>query len=191
VLLERDLRDPIPSVSAAASVEIGQCALDPDTYLAIRPEADPESVRLALDAAQWGFGAWLDGRLVHLSFAASAPAPWLESLGGPFPVGEEEVVVFETHTAPDVRGKGVSTAVRSEILRFFQGAGYRRMLGFTLPHNTASLRSLDKAGYRPIGAIGWARIGGWWLNFVRTQPGAFPPAGRSSHLAGLRLYRHG
>ncbi|MGI8594918.1 MAG: GNAT family N-acetyltransferase [Solirubrobacteraceae bacterium] len=191
MLLERDLRVPVARASAAASVEIGQCALDPDTYLAIRPEADAESVRLALDAAQWGFGAWLDGRLVHVSFVASAPAPWLLSLGGPCPVGDDEVVVFETHTAPDVRGRGVSTAVTAEILRFFQGAGYRRMLGFTLPHNAASLRSLDKAGYRPIGVIGWARVGGWWVNFVRTQPGASPPAGRSGHLGGLRLYRQG
>jgi hypothetical protein len=65
------------------------------------------------------------------------------------------------------------------------------MLSFVLPHNAAALRSLDKVGYRRIGAIGWVRIGGWWLNFVRTQPEASPPAGRSGHLARLRLYRHG
>jgi len=29
-------------------------------------------------------------------------------------------VVFETLTTPDVRGRGVSTAVRTEILRFFR-----------------------------------------------------------------------
>ncbi len=188
VLLERDLRAPVSPVPVAPSLAIGPCRLDLGTYRALRPEASVDVARLTLAAAQWGFGAWLDGRLVHASYASSAPSPRLEPLGGGFPVGDDEVVVFETLTAPDARGFGVSTAVRAEILRFFQEAGHRRMLGFTLPENAASLRSLEKVGYVPIGDIGWVRLGPLWQNFVRTRRGARPPAGRSA-LLGLRLYR--
>ena len=65
VLLERDLGEPVPSASAAVRSRSVSARSTRTPILALRAEADLESIRLALDAVQWGFGAWLDGRVVH------------------------------------------------------------------------------------------------------------------------------
>jgi hypothetical protein len=47
------------------------------------------------------------------------------------------------------------------MLRYFQRASYRRMVGTIIPGDEANVRASAKTSYRPCGVIGCVRIGPW------------------------------
>jgi GNAT superfamily N-acetyltransferase len=187
IMLERRLDQPILERRPRASVTTGTCRPEPESYLALRPGTDRATAERVVSAARWCFGAWLDGRLVHTSYASPPPGTWLELLGCVFPVADDEVVCFEAATERSARSLGVASAARSYMLRFLRQAGYARTVGFAGLGNAPAHVFLGRSGYEPIGTVGWVRLGLVRQTFVWTRPGKRPPASRSAARASGRL----
>jgi L-amino acid N-acyltransferase YncA len=75
--------------------------------------------------------------------------------------------VYETFTAADHRGYGVSGAAGSRLARLLAAEGFRTMLGAVWPDDTAIVRANVKAGYEPVATIHSLGVGRWRRTFRR------------------------
>ena len=166
-LLQRPLDEPIPEVRARIVLEIGLLARSEiPAYVALRPDATPAAIEARLDAGSWCFVARHEGRIVCARWAGRGRLP-IDHLDTELPLAPDEACSFDLFTAPEQRGNGVSPAASAEMLRFLRAAGYRRVIVAITPENRASLRSVEKTGYRRFGVIGYVRLGSWRWRFCR------------------------
>ena len=89
---------------------------------------------------------------------------------------EFEKLEWETFTSPRYRGRHISRARQSQMLRYFGKSGCRRIIAAILPENKAVFRALAKTGYREVGMIGYMQIGPFRYDFMRMRRGAGPPS---------------
>jgi hypothetical protein len=165
LLVERPLADPVPEVRATVPVEVS--ILDGSEvaeYRAFRPDTEASEIGSRLDAGQRCFVARHAGRIVSARWAA-VDRVWVEYLSCELVLAPDEAYPYDLFTAPEFRGHAVSPVTSAEMLRHFQRAGYRRMVGTVLPGNEASLRASAKTGYRRCGRMGYVRIGSWTWRF--------------------------
>jgi len=169
ILFERSLagtsRTPTSSPSVTISLLKEQ---ETNDYLSLQPKADPDEIRQRLQEGQWCFVARCEGRLVHACWAAAARA-WIEYLAQEIPLASDEVYSFESLTAPGWRGQNIAGARSVYMARFFQTAGYQRMIAVVVPENKPALRAVEKAGYRPFGVMGYIKLGKWRHDFCRVS----------------------
>jgi ribosomal protein S18 acetylase RimI-like enzyme len=180
VLMERLLAEPVSPVTPGLPVTIGLLdKTEVDAYCGFRPGADPLDVRRRLEAGQWCFVARLEGRIVQAGWAVARRAR-IDYLDSEIDLAPDEVYIYGSYTAPDSRGRNLAPAQRTEAVRFFRDAGYRRLVAVVFPENRAGFRPLEKIGCRRFGVIGYVRIGPWRRDFCRVSrdpllPGE-PPA---------------
>ncbi len=161
LLFERPLSDPIPSASATIPVEIS--LLKPsevEEYVAFHPGLDAGEVRDRLDRGGKCFLSRHQGSIVNACWTAEGSV-WIDYLGCGIPLARDEAYVYNNYTDPRFRGRNISAVRAVVMLRHFRELGYRRLVAVVVPENKAAFRSPDKAGYRPIGVIGYIRIGPW------------------------------
>jgi L-amino acid N-acyltransferase YncA len=169
LLVERPLHEPVPEVKARVPVQIGLLHKnETGEYREFRPETAEAEIRSRLESGQWCFVARHQGRIVSARWAA-ADRVWIDYLSCELTLAAGEAYPYDLFTSPDFRGRAVSPVTSAEMLRYFQRAGYRRMVGTVLPGNQASLRASAKTGYRPYGLIGYVKIGPWKWRFQRER----------------------
>ncbi len=161
ILFERPLSDPIPSASATIPVEIS--LLKPsevDEYVAFHPGLDAGEVRDRLDRGGKCFLSRYQGSIVNACWTAEGSV-WIDYLGRSLQLSRDEVYVYNNYTDPRFRGLNIPAVRAGVMLSHFRELGYRRLVAVVVPENKAAFRSPDKAGYRPIGVIGYIKIGPW------------------------------
>lgn len=169
LLLERALEEPVQEVSPRLPVTIDLLkTAEVNAYLKLRPETAPREVVDRLNAGHWCFVARHAGQLVSTSWAASHRA-WVRYLSCEIRLQPGEVYVYDSFTKPEFRGQAISPAVRTEMIRYFRAAGYRRMILGIVPENSPNLRAVRKVGFRAFGMRGYVGIGPWRWNFYRTS----------------------
>jgi hypothetical protein len=177
ILVERPLDEPVPEVKAAADVEVAILdASEIAEYRRFRPDTPEAEIRARLDAGQRCFAARHAGRIVSARWAA-VDRVWIDYLSCELALAPGEGYPYDLYTAPEFRGHAFSPATSAAMLRHFQGAGFRRMVGTVLPGNEASFRASAKTGYRPCGRIGCVGMGPWIWRF-RVDSGGAAGAGR-------------
>jgi RimJ/RimL family protein N-acetyltransferase len=166
VLFERPLSDPIPSASAATPVEISLLKpSDVDEYVAFHPGLDAAKVRDRLDHGGKCFISRHQGSIVNACWTAEGSV-WIDYLECSIQLAPDEAYVYNNYTDPRFRGRNISAVRAAVMLRHFRELGYRRLVAVVVPENKAAFRSPDKAGYRPIGLIGYIKIGPWRHDFM-------------------------
>lgn len=169
-LLERSLADPIPDVVPRIPVEIGLLAgAEIPEYLRLRPDATEREIRARLDSGAWCFVARHEGRIVCARWAAPDRLA-IDHLETELRLATDEASSFDLFTSPEHRGNGVSPAASVAMLRHLRDLGYRRVVVAVTPENRASLRSIEKTGYRRFGVIGTVKLGPWRWRFCRMRP---------------------
>lgn len=177
LLLERSLEEPILEVNARLPVTIDLLkTTEVDAYLRFRAETEPHEVVDQLNAGHWCFVARHEGQIVAASWAAGRRV-WMSYLACEIPLLDGEVYVYDSFTRPDFRGQAVLPAIRTEMIRCFRAAGYRRMISAIVPENHASLQSVRKNGVRPFGVMGYIKIGPWRRDFYRINRNRENPNG--------------
>lgn len=139
-----------------------------DDYLQFHPGASPEDVRARLRSGHWCFVARHAGRIVHACWAAAGRV-WIEYLEREIELACDEVYVYESLTAPEWRGHNIAGARSAYMARFLWTAGYRRTIAVVVPENRPALRAVEKAGYRPVGVMGYIKLGKWRHDFCRVR----------------------
>ena len=136
-----------------------------EDYARLQPGATAEGVRERLERERC-YGAWHNGRLVSTRWIATGTAN-VEYLGRVLALAPGEAWISETFTDPGYRGHAVSGAAGAALARALADEGIRVQLGGVFPENQLGLRAFEKAGYRPVGTIGYVRVGPWRRDFLR------------------------
>src|SRR5688572_20056237 len=154
-----------------------------DEYNAFRHPRDVASAARRLAAGQICFIARHQGSIVGACWTATDKA-WSEYLSRWITLAPDDAYAYDAFTAPQYRGQGVLPALTRSMHDFYRVAGKRRMIGFTVPENTASMSSA--IGYQTVGTIGTVRFGPFRHDFKRMNEGSTQRWDRSFELLDSR-----
>jgi len=175
VLIERLLDEPVVEVMPRLAVAIGLLEeSEIDEYVAFRPEADPAEICRRREAGQVCFVVRHEGRIAHACWAAMRQAR-IDYLARDIHLAPDEVYVYDSFTAPAFRGQNLSPTRAVQMARHFREKGHRRLIAVIMPENKRAFRPAAKAGYCPLGVMGYIKLGPWRRDFCRVRPGARPP----------------
>jgi SAM-dependent methyltransferase len=142
-------------------------------FLRFRDYADRETVLDRLRQGQHCFLVRDRGAIVHCCWAATGAAR-IDYLDCSVRLADDVVYVYEAYTGHGNRGRSLSS-LRSFVLEdFFRRRGLRRLLGVVWPENPSIYRSMEKAGYRVIGRMGYVGMGRLRRHFLRHEGGEPP-----------------
>jgi len=186
VLVERPLDAPLPAIAPSVAVDIRLLGgTDVDAYLAFRPETRTADMRDRLARGHVCFAAWREGRIVSAAWLATGVV-WIDYLERELRLAADEAYLYESYTAPGLRGQNIPALRGACEARHFRDAGYRRQVAVIVPENRPALRHAEKAGWRVFGLMGYVKLGPWRRDFCRVDPGARPPGAELISPAGAR-----
>ena len=154
-------------------LELVELSLEPPPALRETPialeygflsETDDENARARLERGDRCFVARADGAVASSRWIAEGRA-FVEYLDTWLDLEPGEVYLSETFTAPALRGRGVSGAAGTRLAHALADEGCRRILAGVLRENHAGKRAYEKAGYEPVGRIGYVGLGRWRRHF--------------------------
>lgn len=71
---------------------------------------------------------------------------------------KDSAFIYDTFILPEYRGKNIAFCAISKTIDFLREAGYKKLWCHIEKWNTASLKTFQKAGFIPKGAIRFSRI---------------------------------
>jgi GNAT superfamily N-acetyltransferase len=131
-------------------------------------ETEDEVARTRLERGDRCFVASEAGTVVSSRWIAGGRA-FVEYLDTWLDLEPGEVFLSETYTVPALRGRGVSGAAGTRLAHALADEGCRRILAGVLMENHAGKRAYEKAGYEPVGRIGYVGLGPWRKHFRRRE----------------------
>jgi GNAT superfamily N-acetyltransferase len=141
---------------------------DLDDYLAFRPEVGAADVARRLQAGHQCFVARHEGRIVRAAWAATGRVR-IDFLARDLDLAPDEVYLDESHTLRRFRGHNIAAERSAQMRRHYQERGYRRSLAIVFPENRQACRAAEKSGYRPLGVMGYIKLGPWRYDFYRAH----------------------
>ncbi len=165
VLLERSLDEPVSPIDPSLPLTFGLLRkTDIDEVAAFRPETNGAEVYRRLQLGQICFIARHEGRLIHVCWVATGCAR-IDYLDREILLSPGEAYVFESYTAPDMRGKHIAAARSVFMQQALRQTGYHRTVTVVVPENQAGFRPLEKVGYRRLGVLSTVWVGPWRWDF--------------------------
>ncbi|MFN8624897.1 MAG: GNAT family N-acetyltransferase [Candidatus Binatia bacterium] len=189
VLLERSLDDSLTLPPSRLPVTVRPLRkAEVEEYAAFYPGADPEEIHRRLDAGHRCFTVRYGGQLIHAGWVGTGRV-WIEYLRRHWDLASDEAYLYEAFTAPRYRNLRVGTARVTEETRVLAGEGYHRVIAVVSPENLPAVRYAATKGGRPVGVIGYVKLGPWRHEFTRLDP-TEPLAARTATRYWDRLHRH-
>lgn len=140
-------------------VEVGWGSAD--EYAALRPDVE---VTTRLERGDRLLVARREGRIVSSAWLAERSAR-VEYLDRWLEVPPGAVYLYDVFTPPEERARGYYGAMLDRFLASERPG--RRVLAAVLPGPSTAERALARAGFRPVGTIGYVALGKWRRNFER------------------------
>ena len=129
-----------------------------DELLAFRSYAGREEILERLKRGYWCFLVREQGRIIHCAWVANGRI-WIDYLACEFELAADTLYVFEIHTAPQHRGRSISSIRSQAVEQYGLRLSYKRMVGIVWPENPPVYRSFKKAGYSIVGRVGYIGTG--------------------------------
>jgi len=140
-------------------VEVGWGSVD--EYAALRPDVD---VTARLERGDRLLVARREGRIVSSAWLAERRAR-VEYLNRWLDVPPGALYLYDVFTPPEERAHGYYGAM---LDRFLAGERHgRRVLAAVLPGASTAERALARAGFHPVGTVGYVALGRWRRHFDR------------------------
>lgn len=175
LLLERRLDEPIAAITPRLPVDVA--TLQPselDEYLRLNDRLTRPPLEARVARGDECFLARYEGRMVAASWV-SRDAHFFRSLGCRYEVGPSEAYLYDSHTAPAFRGRGIAPALGIHVLVRLRERGVTRLVIAILPHNTNNLRARAKTGFRVFERLHYFRLGRRsWHRHRKVAAGARP-----------------
>ena len=188
LLVERLLDDRVRFPSSRVPVTVSMLReSEVDEYVAFYPGANPVETRRRLHAGHRCFTVRHRGRLVHTGWATTGRV-WIEYLRRHWDLAADEAYVYELFTAPSYRNLRVGVARAAEETRVLRGEGYRRAYAVIWPEDGTAGRHAANGNFRPVGVIGYMKLGRWRRDFMKLDPKA-PLAARAASAYWDRVER--
>jgi len=165
VLIDRPLKRPVAEVATRHRIVIGLLKeSDIEEYITFRIGAEPSLVRRRIAAGHWCFAARHDGRLIGALWATTDSQRRLPTLWTP-PLRPGEVHFYDLFVAPEARGGRVASKLISDMLRYFQTAGYCRVVAAVLLQQRSIVLLYQALGFGVCGIMSCLKIGPWGRSF--------------------------
>lgn len=177
-LLKRPLDRPVALVAPRLPVTM-QMLDDPDEYRTFRPDVSRDEVCRRLSAGHLCWVARYQGRIVAALWSACGQAR-IDYLDREFRLLSGEAYFYEVMTVPELRGQNVAPALMMWAMQRLSQAGYHQVTVATAPENEAAQRAFAKNGYRPLGLLGYWKIGPWRRDSCRVDRRRQPLAASGS-----------
>ena len=132
-----------------------------DEYAALRPDVD---VTARLERGDRLLVARREGRIVSSAWLAERRAR-VEYLNRWLDVPPGALYLYDVFTPPEERARGHYGAMLDRFLASERPG--RRVLAAVLPGPSTGERALARAGFRPVGAVGYVALGRWRRHFER------------------------
>ncbi len=171
VVAAREIDQGPPTSDAGLNLELE--LLTPDgvgEYLRLRDDQPAAEIERRLRAGQRCALARHDGVVVSSRWFTTGTAE-IDYLDLAFEMPAGVAYVYDVHTSPGSRRRGISGEARRGYEDELRRLGTRRLLGTFMPENTAGLRLVVGAGYRPVGTVGCLRLPGVRIPVRRLAPG--------------------
>jgi GNAT superfamily N-acetyltransferase len=116
------------------------------------------------------FIARSNGDLVAYLFAATSKAD-IGEIDEWLIVGQNEVYLYDAFTVSRVRGKGIYPRLIAHASAYFKNQGCKHALIFSTSGNTASIRGIERCGFRCYETVWYRNFLGWksWRYDVRDK----------------------
>jgi hypothetical protein len=168
-LIEKDLSPARTDVPSQIDLEVTRLTLDDvPAYCRYRPETSPEEVTHRLERGSLCYVSWQRERIVSCAWYHPREA-WIEDIDRRFELPPDYVYLYDGHTSPELRGRSISSGRAAITWADLRRQGFRRGVAFIAAGNRSSERASRKAGWRPFGMAGYARLGPWRLDFIRSR----------------------
>jgi SAM-dependent methyltransferase len=172
LLVERSMDERLWFPPSRISVTVGLLREgEVDEYAAFYPGADPVEIRRRLHAGHRCFTVRHRGRLAHAAWVATGRL-WIEYLRRHWYLAADEAYVYQAFTAPSYRNLRLSAARAAEDTRVLREEGYRRAFAMVWPEDVAAVRHTVNGGFRPVGVIGYVKLGPWRRDFTKLDRNA-------------------
>ncbi len=173
-LVEFDLSVPLPPTRCKVADLVIRTATPDDLPLLkplVRPSRFAEFVR-DLERGDTCFIALHQGKVVHFVWARGRQVPFLKRLG--ISLAPEEVYMTGAYTVPQMRGRGIHTAVWNYRVQYLKKMGYQRSVALVKIGNKAPRHVCKKMGGREVRYLGHLRVGNRELVW-NIAPSRVPP----------------
>lgn len=107
----------------------------------------PEAMQERLDSGARCHGCLLGGELVNVGWTSVG---YLELVPGIRVLDKDSIAIYDCYTLPAFRAKGYYTESLIRMLRQIRDAGAVRALIAVDPDNVASIKAIERAGFRPL-----------------------------------------
>jgi GNAT superfamily N-acetyltransferase len=190
-LYRKDLRRPVARRPAQSPIQVVEATeADTDRLVAlvesyVSPQGElgrEQRLRLRQGLVKrfqrgWRcFVAKAGPEIIHYNWMAFDWADSLEPELGFFIIpGEDEVFCLDAYTAEPWRGKGVHTAVLSEMLTFLQERGYRTAYTNVALDKKSAWKTHEKLGWDLSGVMLYLRLRGTHRTWARALAGTLAP----------------
>lgn len=167
LFVEDVLDRPLPPLESIPKIEFSELRENEiGQYLSLRPDQTAEEIGRRL---RTGHRCWVTrdhGRVVGAVWCVAGRA-FIGPLGCEISLAPDEIYSYESFTDPRHRGRHLPAA-RARLLRpMLKAEGFRRRLSVSDPYDPGAMRQARRSGFRPIGTVGYFRIGPWRRYFVR------------------------
>ncbi len=167
LFIEDVLNRPLPPLESIPKIDLSELRENEiDQYLSLRPDQSAEETGRRL---RTGHRCWVTrdrGRVVAALWLVTGRA-FIRSLGCEISLAPDEIYGYDSFTDPRHRGQHLPAA-RARILRpMLEAEGFRRRLSVAVPEDLGAMSNTRRNGFRPIGTMGYFRIGPWRRYFVR------------------------
>ena len=106
--------------------------------------------------------------IVHTNWIGIGVAT-IEYLGWEVKLAQEVAYSYGSYTLHRLRKLDVASVRAREMMRQLRDMGFRRVIAAVVPENVAAVHAVEKFGYRPLGVIGFVKIGPWRHDYCRVQ----------------------
>ncbi len=147
---------PVPALGSLRLTAAGESDLA--RMAALNPAVDERELRRRLAEGLSGTLVWEGDELVHVRWAALVDH-YLPYLGLTFRLRPGDQHRMSSFTRPDRRDRGLHKALVAWGVHDSRARGVLRSIGLIATWNEPPRRSVLRAGWRPVGAIGFWRLG--------------------------------
>jgi hypothetical protein len=167
LFIEDVLNRPLPPLESIPKIDLSELRENEiDQYLSLRPDHSAEETSRRLRS---GHRCWVTrdhGRVVSALWLVTGRA-FIRPLGCEISLAPDEIYGYDSFTDPGDRGQHLPAARARLIRPMLEAEGFRRRLSVAVPEDLVAMSNTRRNGFRPIGTMGYFRVGPWRRYFVR------------------------
>ena len=178
-VFEKDLSGPIKEAHAKIQVNIRTLSRDeshidklvkfwPAMYAPSfsTPQDIKKLIMSRLSAGDECLIAEYQGKITHMNWIGFQNTglfnPFVLKRG----IGPNEALSYNTYCAPEYRGNNLMAATHYWMLNLMKSKGYKKMVGYVLPHNTPSMKVSTRLFGEPVQTLHFVVIFGVTFYFL-------------------------